>query len=182
MVGPPTACPDCGRVMPSNCLPKHRRARHGDPRLALLPTLDEQARMIELYRRGMSQVAIGRELAWSASTVSRVLIMAGESRPSRIGHPPKLSADTVLETCQLYGLGYSTRHVADVLGLSLAQVRLRLARGGAVMRPPGPPRSTSSTSSGEPPTPLEAYRAKRTSAKSRRARARKKPPTARETA
>jgi hypothetical protein len=95
--------------MPSNCLPKHRRARHGDPRLALLPTLDEQARMIELYRRGMSQVAIGRELAWSASTVSRVLIMAGESRPSRIGHPPKLSADTVLETCQLYGLGYSTR-------------------------------------------------------------------------
>jgi hypothetical protein len=108
-----------------------------------------------------------------------VLIIAGESRPSRIGHPPKLSADTVLETCQLYGLGYSTRHVADVLGLSLAQVRLRLARGGAVMRPPGPPRSTSS---GEPLTSLEAYRAKRTSAKSRRARARTKPPTARETA
>jgi predicted transcriptional regulator len=178
MVGPPTACPDCGWVMPSNALPKHRRARHADPRLALAPTLEEQQRMVELTRRGQSQRAIGELMHWSSSTVSRVLIMWGESRSRRNGHPPRLSADTVLETCQLYGRGYSVAELADLLSMTRSQVRRRLERGGATLRPQGGDTSSSSSAPAEPVSSIESYKAQR---KARRASAaRRKRSTARE--
>jgi predicted transcriptional regulator len=153
--------------MPSNALPKHRRARHADPRYALDVPFEAQQRMVELTRRGMSQRAIGELMHWSSSTVSRVLIMWGESRPRRYGRPPRLSSDTVLETCQLYGRGYSVRELADMLAMTRSQVRRRLERGGATLRPPA-----------QPATSIESYKAQR---KARRASAaRRKRPTARE--
>jgi predicted transcriptional regulator len=122
--------------MPSNALPKHRRARHGDPRLGLDVSLAEQERMVELYRRGWTLRRIGEELHWSASTVSRVLILWGENRPDRrrFGHPPKLSADEVLRTAQLYGMGYNMREVGAMLGITPSAVQRRLERAGTKAR------------------------------------------------
>jgi transposase len=175
MVAPPRPCPECGQVMNGNCLPKHRRARHGERGEGLLPSHDEQVRMIELYVKGWTQRAIADVVCWSPSTVSRVLSVWGERRPGRRarGAPPKLGADTVLAACQLYGQGHSVSAVAAMLGLSTSAVYRRLLAGGAERRNAG--RAAAATRLG---TTLDEYQAQR---KSRRASAaRRKRSTARE--
>jgi hypothetical protein len=72
--------------MNGNCLPKHRRARHGERGEGLLPSHDEQVRMIELYVKGWTQRAIAdvsavaAMLGLSTSAVYRRLLAGGAER------------------------------------------------------------------------------------------------------
>lgn len=91
----------------------------------------ERVRIVELYRRGLSQRAIGAQLFRSATTVGAVLRAAGipgRSNINRHARLDELDPDSLMATVELYGRGYTAHEVAEALGVSDSTVRYRIAK------------------------------------------------------
>lgn len=135
---PQRACPTCGLVMRACNLPGHER-RHGDQRLRVRVSLDEQARIVALYRKGHSLKRIA-VLTWRGKTTVRRVLLANDVtlRPPSTGRPgsPLLSIDEKLKRTALYGRGLSLEEVAAACGVSSEAVRQTLLREGVKLRGP----------------------------------------------
>jgi len=99
----------------------------------------ERAQMVALYRAGGSLRSISKELHYSPATIGRALQREGIKLRGRGGaHKTNaMPAEAMLEAAELYGRGWSIAQIADLLGMSVAGVHLRLRRAGTKMRPPG---------------------------------------------
>lgn len=138
MAAPIVPCPDCGRLLRSNVLERHRNGHYSGPEGQSTVALADQQEMIRLYRSGWSQERIAAQLLWSKSTVGRVLQLHGESLPARrIGNRPKLPDEQILQVAELYARGLSVREVASRLGLSYSSTLYRLRAGEVQMRSSG---------------------------------------------
>lgn len=131
MPGRVVCCVACRWEMPSNAIPKHWRARHADPRLALAVPMDVQREMVRLYVEACLPCGpIGERLFWSESMVQRVLGMWGVQMRKAPGRRQYMSGDAILEAAHYYGLGWSQRKIARELGLHRNTVKYRLMRAG----------------------------------------------------
>jgi DNA-binding NarL/FixJ family response regulator len=131
-------CPTCGQVCASTAIARHRRF-HDDPSSLLAATVEQQAEIVRLYKRGYSLQRIADEKFFARSSVRRVLIANGIAmRPQGGPHPAqRLSAEDTLRTAELYGKGLSMAELAEVLGLSISAVHRRLHVIGVQIRKRG---------------------------------------------
>lgn len=134
---PQRACPTCGLVVVACNLPRHER-QHGDERLRTRVPLDEQPRMVELYRKGHSMKRIAELTWWGETTVRRVLLANGVTlRPPGTGRPSSpshIDVDERLKRTALYGRGLSLEEVAAACGVTREAVRQTLLREGVALR------------------------------------------------
>ena len=131
-------CPVCGRRMRGCNLAQHLPVHEASAAERLAPSAEEQARIVELYRRrGATLASVSAEVYWSPATVTRVLRANGVPITKRGGRRPYLPADDVLRTLELYARGYTIRQVAEIVGRSEESIRRRLLRNGARIRPVG---------------------------------------------
>ena len=129
-------CPQCGMQLRACHRRAHRRMHELDERDRILPTHEEQARMIELYvHRGMTLHQIGELMHYHATSVRRALRANDvKLRAPRRGRGRQLSVDEELLTTQLYGQGYSAAQIGAILGLNQSSVLERLHRFGVRVR------------------------------------------------
>ena len=128
-------CPDCGRLVCTRQMGRHRRT-HSDPRSLMLPTDEQMAEMARLYQRhSMREVA--RLTHWSVSCVQRTLAITGiPIRPMHTTmHPKRVDSETLLKTAELYGKGLTMEEISGLMGCSLSTVHRRLTVAGTQSRP-----------------------------------------------
>jgi predicted HTH domain antitoxin len=139
---PRTPCPICGAPMPANNMARHQRT-HGDPRERLFVTLEEQARIVELYNQRRASLRSVAEAAFMSPTEVRRVLIANDvplRPPGSAYQPRKITVDEELQRTHLYGLGLSLDEVAELVGRHREAVRESLRRAGVKLRPRGPNR------------------------------------------
>lgn len=131
-------CPVCGLELRPCNRPAHARTHELEQRDRMWVSRDAQDEMVAMYRRGLTLRQIGARTFWDSATVRNVLIANDITiRPPHRGRRRYLPAEDVLRTTQLYGFGYTTREIGELLGLNPGTVLERLHRYGATVRPRG---------------------------------------------
>lgn len=135
---PKGTCTICGRPIALRQMGKHL-AKHEAGEFQCFVPEDDRERMRALYRRGASVFAIARETFYGATTVYRVLTHTpGLTMRPQGGNLPRatmLGGDEQLRTAQLYGMGFTLREVAELVGVrSESTVLFRLRRMGVPTR------------------------------------------------
>jgi hypothetical protein len=99
------------------------------------PSAVDDARIVRLYRTGLSVYEVGREVHWSPTTVSRRLTANGVVlRGNRKGNP-RLDSRIADETIALYDQGWSPIEIARKHGVTLSTMVERMEKLGLAKRP-----------------------------------------------
>jgi hypothetical protein len=126
---PQRTCSTCGLVLAACNLPRHERT-HGDPRERLRVPPEDQALIVETYRRGLSLKRTSEATFWSQTVVRDVLLANDvQLRPPGTGRPRSpqhITTEERLKRAQLYGRGLSLKEVAEACGVTYEAVRQTL--------------------------------------------------------